>query len=67
MHSIIIGPPAFNLSACDVLCAEDALRLKYDQGLAAVVRLNREGTRLLMAGFSDFGDALLARWLKSLT
>lgn len=64
-RAIVIGPPAFNPAACALLCTEDALRLKYDQGLAGVVRLSPDRTQLLLAGFSDFGDDRLVDWLLS--
>jgi hypothetical protein len=65
-RAVLIGPPAFNATARDLLCVEDTLRLKYDQGLAAVVRLNAERNAMLLAGLSDFGDDRLAAWLNSL-
>lgn len=62
-RTLVIGSPAFNPSACAVLCVEDAVRLKYDQGLAAVARLDSSGGQLLLAGLSDFGDNLLHGWI----
>ena len=57
---IIIGAPAFNPAASDALCHEETLRLKYDAGLAALVRTHKKD--LLMIGFSDFGDQKLIEW-----
>jgi hypothetical protein len=65
-HAIVIGPPAFNPAAREALCVEDSLRLKYDTGLAGLVRLNAGHDRLLVAGFSDFGDDRLAHWVTSM-
>lgn len=64
-RAVVIGSPPFNPAACDILCIEDALRLKYDRGFAGVVRFNAHRDRLLVAGFSDFGDERLARWAES--
>jgi hypothetical protein len=62
-RTIVIGPPAFCPAAGEVLCTEDVLRLKYDQGLAGLVRLYPADERLLITGFSDFGDDQLGAWL----
>lgn len=62
-RQILIGSPAFCPAARELLCAEDALRFKYDHGLAALVRLNPERTKLLVADFSDLGAQHLAQLL----
>ena len=58
---ILIGAPQYNAETSSMLCVEDALRLKYDSGLAAFARA--EGDRLLICGLSDYGDAKLIDWL----
>ena len=64
-RSLVIGPPAFNPVAREILCVEDALRLKYDHGLAAVIHLNSERTQLLLAPLSEFGEIKLIEWLSA--
>jgi hypothetical protein len=61
--TVMIGPPAFNQHAVPLLCREDMLRLKYDSGLAALVKFNAERSVLHLIGFSDFGDRKLIDWL----
>jgi hypothetical protein len=63
---LIIGPPAFNQHAAAFLCREDILRLKYDRGLAGLVKFNPEARVLHLVGLSDFGDKKLLEWLTSI-
>jgi hypothetical protein len=58
---VLIGSPAFNARTTS-LCIEDALRLKYDKGLAGLAKVKDD--TLLLAGFSDFGDQKLSEWLQ---
>lgn len=64
---IIIGPPAFNAAAAaEGLCQEDVVRLKYEAGLAGLLRMKMDQgrTTLLLCGVSDFGDMRLAAWVR---
>lgn len=61
---IVVGPPAFNPAALEFVCGEDALRLKYDHGLAGMVRVSPSGNKLLISGLSDFGDLRLTQWVQ---
>jgi hypothetical protein len=61
--TLMIGPPAFNASARPLLCREDMLRLKYDSGLAGLIKWANESRVLHLIGLSDFGDRKLAAWL----
>ncbi|HKQ39949.1 MAG TPA: hypothetical protein VJ063_17860 [Verrucomicrobiae bacterium] len=63
--TLMIGPPAFNEQAAAFLCREDAVRLKYGDGLAALVKYHGEPRVLHLAGFSDFGDRKLIEWIKT--
>ena len=62
---LIVGPPAHNRAAAEVLCQEDAVRLKYEAGLAGLVRAKAAGgnTLVLVAGLSDYGDDRLRAWV----
>jgi hypothetical protein len=62
--TVVVGPPAFNDGALPLLCHEDALRLKYGEGLAALVRADRPTGTLLLAGLSHFGDQKLIEWVE---
>jgi hypothetical protein len=61
--TVMIGPPAFNASARPLLCREDMLRLKYDSGLAGLIKWTEQSRVLHITGLSDFGDRKLAAWL----
>jgi hypothetical protein len=61
--TVLVGPPAYNAAAGKLLCHEDAVRLKYGEGLAALAKLNRGDGTVLLAGLSDFGDKKLADWI----
>jgi hypothetical protein len=67
--TLVIGPPSFTPAAAELLCQEDAVRLKYEEGLAGLVRTKvHDGkTLVLVAGLSDFGDAQLQGWANGLT
>jgi hypothetical protein len=61
---IVVGSPGINPAALDILCTEDALRLKYDDGYAGLVRLAADGRTVLLAGFSEFGEQQLVQKLR---
>jgi hypothetical protein len=63
---IVVGPASFNPAARELLCIEDTLRFKYIHGCAGVIRVSAAGEAVLLAGLSDFGDHLIAKWLRTI-
>ena len=55
--TVIVG------SDSGTLCREDALRAKYDQGLAGLITFHPQPRTLHLLGFSDFGDRQIAQAL----
>lgn len=65
-HRVLIGPPAYHPAAIALLGVDEAIALKYQDGLAGLTRVSTAGRYavLLIAGLSDFGDQQLIEWLQ---